>query len=67
MSYVFRCGCSPTRGIICGAHCQIQGCSRQDGQHTDACVRGERIEPTDLTWFAENEGEPWLARALATR
>jgi hypothetical protein len=52
----FLCGCEPRSGVICNAHCQIQGCERRDGgRHTAECVRGERIEPTGRTWFAGEE------------
>lgn len=47
----FLCGCNPRAGVICGNHCQMQGCegrddgwdSRVDVRHTDACIRGERV------------------------
>jgi hypothetical protein len=50
----FRCGCDPRAGRICGSHCQMQGCEYDDEwsgswappRHTDACIRGERIEET---------------------
>ncbi len=39
--YTFRCGCNPRQRIICTTHCQWQSCTR--GDHTEACVRGERV------------------------
>lgn len=38
----WRCGCRPARGVICDTHCQWQACS--GGFHTQACIRGERVE-----------------------
>jgi hypothetical protein len=48
----FLCGCDPRAGIICGAHCQMQGC--RETRHTDVCIKGERIKTAaDLPSGAE--------------
>jgi hypothetical protein len=38
----FTCGCNPQAGIICGAHCMAQGCTRST--HTTWCIKGERVK-----------------------
>jgi hypothetical protein len=62
----FLCGCDPRARRICGAHCQTQGCERSDEwftsldvRHTDACIRGERVEETPEQVRARLLPEAW--------
>jgi hypothetical protein len=61
------CPCDPLRGFVCSSHCQWQGCHRNGLLHTDHCIRGERVEPTDRNWYHDEEVPRARLRGELTR